>query len=101
MFFFLAGQSCGYFYGDCRGLPTYAIISIISGCILLLSICIRCCAYAAGGNTQPIRRVPIVRRRAQNPAATYQGNASTVVPIHSIQEDAPPTYEAAAGYQKY
>lgn len=83
---------------DCRGLPTYAIISIISGCILLLSICIRCCIYATNNNRRTIRRVPISRqnpRLVRAPVRCYQSNLSTAVPVHSIQEDGPPSYAVA------
>ncbi|UJR07749.1 hypothetical protein I4U23_012033 [Adineta vaga] len=54
------GQSCGSYYGDCRGLPTYAIIGIVSSCIVLLSICIRCCIHMNASNNRAVpRRVPM------------------------------------------
>ncbi len=96
--FSLAGQSCGSFYGDCRGLPTYALISIISSSILVLMICIRCCIQINSNNIQSNpRRIP---RSAQN-----RGYSPTTAPVHNIREDAPPSYAIATtsttGITKY
>ena len=110
---FLAGQTCGTEYGDCQGLPTYAIIGLISVSIMILSICIRCCIYAnANNNPQPIRRRIVRARpitRAGRVYVTPDGTAyatrpvSTIVPVHTIVEDAPPSYEVATstGPPKY
>lgn len=93
------------YLNDCRGLPTYAIIGIVSVSIMFLSICIRCCIYAnASNNRQPIQR-RFVRVRPNVRTSRVQGNTngniyvvrpvSTAVPIHNIIEDTPPSYEAA------
>lgn len=98
---FLAGQSCGTSFGDCRGLPTYAVIGIVSVSIMFLSICIRCCIYAnASNNPRPIQR-RFIRPRTIRVRGDPNGNIygtqpiSTIVPVHNIVEDAPPSYEVA------
>ena len=99
---FLAGQTCGTYYGSCRGLPTYAIIGIVSACIVTLSVCIRCCIHL---NTVNNRRVPqAVPVYTQTPGQpVYQVHSFTnnfaagrpvAVPVHTMREDAPPTYTA-------
>ncbi|CAF4870899.1 unnamed protein product [Rotaria socialis] len=95
-----SGQTCGSYYGDCRGLPTYAIVAIISSGVLVLSICIRCCVQLNSNNTQ--RTVTTV---TQNPGhirvqvyATGNNAPShsrNIAPVHNIREDAPPSYDAA------
>lgn len=100
---FLAGQSCGTYYGDCRGLPTYALVSIISSGLLLLLVCIRCCIYLSSNNTRATPRRVLIS--AQNPrlvrvqAHPYPNNLSTgsptAVPVHIMREEAPPSYIVA------
>lgn len=70
---------------------------------MFLSICIRCCIYAnANNNSRPLRR-RIVRARPITRAGqvyiTPDGTAYAArpvsVPIHTIIEDAPPSYDIA------
>ncbi len=73
---------------------------------MILSVCIRCCIQASANNTQPIRsrRNPRLTRVQVH---SYQNNSatrsSTAVPVHCIQEDAPPSYAVATSteYPKY
>ncbi|CAF2680603.1 unnamed protein product [Rotaria sp. Silwood2] len=98
-----SGQSCGSYYNDCRGLPTYAIIGIVGISIAILSICIRCCVQLNSNNTR--QTPPAVPISIQNPghrrAQVYvtrnnmTARSSTIVPVHCIREDAPPSYAAA------
>ncbi len=101
----IVGQTCGSYYGDCRGLPTYALVGIISLGIILFSICLRCCIQINANNS---RRSPIsVQNPGTVPVYSYGNNlptrSSTAVPVHNIREDAPPSYAAATstGLPKY
>ena len=102
----LAGQTCGTYYGDCRGLPTYAIIAIISGGILILSVCIRCCIYLSTNKTQPIRRAaPIsignpsnVQVRVHSTTNYRTAQTASTARVHAVTEDPPPSYTAATAF---
>ncbi|CAF1083692.1 unnamed protein product [Adineta ricciae] len=97
-----SGQTCGTYYGDCRGLPTYAIIGIVSACIVILSICIRCCIHFNTVNNRRVpRAVPVFTPTPGQPVYqvhSFSHNFATgrpaAVPVHSMREDAPPTYTA-------
>ena len=102
------GQTCGSYYGDCRGLSAYAIMGIVFGGITLLSICIRCCIYMNAPTpavprpiavtTTPTGRVVRVRVQAQgNPGVVRAGNMGAHV--HQVVEDAPPSYAIATSPQ--
>lgn len=100
---YLAGQTCGSYYGDCRGLPTYAIITIISTGILLLSICIRCCVQMSSNNNQravsptvptSIRNPGHVRVQVYSVGVNGASRSPTCAPVHNIVEEAPPSYAA-------
>ncbi|CAF1189183.1 unnamed protein product [Adineta steineri] len=97
-----AGQSCGSYYGDCRGLPTYLIFTIVSFSLVLCSICIRCCVYISSNNSKTTTQRVLV---PQGPVHSFRNNLATQppvsVPVHSFREDAPPSYGAvvAAGAQ--
>jgi hypothetical protein len=96
---FVAGQTCGTYYGDCRGLSTYVIIGIVSSCIVLLSITIRFCIYMCNNNTKPAPSLVAVHTSGHVPVRAYGNNMSTQpprnAPVHTFREDAPPTYATA------
>ncbi|CAF0914697.1 unnamed protein product [Rotaria sordida] len=103
MYYCSPGQSCGYYYNDCRGLPTYAIVAIVSTSILILSVCIRCCIQLSASNTRPTsQRVPIsiqnprhVQVQIHSPRNNMATRSPGIAPVHCIKEEAPPTYAAA------
>ncbi|CAF1117966.1 unnamed protein product [Rotaria sp. Silwood1] len=98
-----SGQSCGSYYNDCRGLPTYAIVGIVGISVAILSICIRCCVQLNSNNARQVPpRAPIsiqnpghVRVQVFSAGNNRATRTPTTAPVHCIREDAPPSYAAA------
>lgn len=91
---FSAGQTCGYYFGDCRGLSVYAITGIVCGGIILLSVCIRCCIhYNSTSQGQRTRNVNRTRRVNRIEVQSTFGNTRPIARIH--MEEPPPTYQEA------
>jgi hypothetical protein len=68
--------------------------------ITLLSICIRCCIHINATNTRPAPLVAQHTGPVQVQVHSFANNRATV-PVHSIREQAPPTYAAATEGPKY
>ena len=97
----LVGQTCGYSYGDCRGLSAYTIMGIVFGSITLLGICIRCCIYMNA--PQVPRTIPVAVTTTPNGRVVRVRvrQAPNNIPVHTAMEEAPPSYAAATapGFQ--
>jgi hypothetical protein len=88
----LAGETCGTYYGDCRGLSAYVIAAIVFSGITFLSICVRCCIQISSASAVRTR----TRARTANAGLVrVQVHSPTRVPVHTIVEDAPPNYDVA------